>query len=719
MSNLWRVALCLLVTVVGLAACRPPSYVPPVIPSLAVRPTTGPRTPTLAPITPVRPGDTPTPPEATPAPPEAAFTPTPTARPGLDPTLDPATPDPNTTLVTAVPPPMPQLFLDRDVVNILLVGRDTPKGSASYRTDVLIVASLDKARGTVMLLSLPRDLFVYIPGWTMNRINTAAQRGDSVGYPGGGMALLGQTILYNLGIPIHGWARIDFDGFKQVIDTLGGVNVPVTCAMQDWRLKDPALDAQNPDNWELYTVQPGVVSMDGDLALWYARSRKRSSDYDRSRRQQIVLRAVFDQALNLNLLPKAPQLYQQGLAMLDTDLTVGDVLQFVPMAVTLDRARIYSRFLNRNHVWSWTTPAGAAVLLPDRAAITTLLAEAFAPQTVSAAASAPLVAVQVVNASGNPAFSALASENLRWAGLAAQPAGEAAPQPATTLYDFSAEGNAERRAAVAAALNLPVNVVVAQPDPAAAAPFRVVLGADYNPCVQPPQVIRPTPTPEPQASGPILPAEIVRAVRIPPQAQPPTVDGDLAEWTVLPYDVRHVSAGAGNFTGAADLSARWMLAWNEQYLYLAVRVTDDSFVQAARGEALFKGDSLEVRLRLDPGSADPRLTGRDFQLGLSPGDLAGGAFGPEAFRWLPEAQKQPIDDVRLAGRLTADGYTLEAALPWGALGTTAFAGEGFGFSLALNDNDVPNTQGQQTQLTHTANVRLDTPITWGVLTLEP
>lgn len=707
--------------VLALAACRPPDFVPPVIPSLAVRPTAGPRTPTLAPITPIAPGEPPAPGAftATAPPALAEVTATPTARPGVDPTLDPATPDPYITPVTAVPPPMPQLFLDKDVVNILLVGRDTPKGSASYRTDVLIVVSLDKARGTVMLLSLPRDLLVYIPGWTMNRINTAAQRGDSARYPGGGMELLKQTILYNLGIPIHGWARIDFEGFKDVIDTVGGVNVPVTCAMQDWRLKDGAQDAQNPDNWELYTVQPGVVNMNGDLALWYARSRKRSSDYDRSRRQQIVLRALFAQALDLNLLPKAPQLYQQALSIVDTDLTAGDVLQFVPMALTLDRSRIYSRFLNRNHVWSWTTPAGAAVLLPDRTAITALLAEAFAPQVANTpAASAPLVMVQVVNASGNADFPALAAENLRWAGLGVQMAGTANAQ-ATTLYDFSVDGNAQRRAVVAAALNIPVNKVVAQPDPAASAPFRVVLGADYNPCVQPPQIIRPTPTPEPQVSAPALPAAIVRAVRIPPEAQPPTVDGDLVEWTVLPYDVRHVSAGAGNFTGAADLSARWMTAWSEQHLYLAVRVTDDSVVQSARGEALFKGDSVEVRLRLDPGSADPRLTARDFQIGLSPGDLTAGTFGPEAFRWLPEAQKQAIDDVRLSARLTEDGYTLEAAIPWSALGTTPFAGEGFGFSLALNDNDVPNTQGQQTQLTHTPKTTLTNPVTWGVLTLEP
>src|SRR6185436_2117835 len=174
---------------------------------------------------------------------------------------------------------------DKDIVNILLLGRDTDRTDRTYRTDVMIIASINKSANAVTLLTLPRDLFVYIPGWTMNRINTAAAHGDAIGYPGGGVALLEQTILYNLGIPIHGWARIDFDGFKEVVDILGGVDIPVSCEITECRLKSPGLDQQDSDNWELFTVTPGVWTMDGDMALWYARSRKRSSDFDRSRRQ--------------------------------------------------------------------------------------------------------------------------------------------------------------------------------------------------------------------------------------------------------------------------------------------------------------------------------------------------------------------------------------------------------------------------------------------------
>ena len=103
---------------------------------------------------------------------------TPTARPGIDPTLGAVAPDPFAELVTPIPEPMPQLFLDEGVYNILLLGRDTSRDSGTYRTDVMIVVSINKTANAVTMLTLPHDLFVYIPGWTMNRLNTAAAHGE-------------------------------------------------------------------------------------------------------------------------------------------------------------------------------------------------------------------------------------------------------------------------------------------------------------------------------------------------------------------------------------------------------------------------------------------------------------------------------------------------------------------------------------------------------------
>ncbi|MCS6910371.1 MAG: LCP family protein [Anaerolineales bacterium] len=650
--------------------------------------------------------------------PAETATATPTARPGIDPTLGITTPNPYATHVTPIPEPMPQLFLEKDILNILLIGRDTARDSKSYRTDVLIVVSINKRANSVTLLTIPRDLFVYIPGWTMNRINTAASYGDSIDYPGGGVALLEQTILYNLGIPIHGWARIDFSGFKQVIDTLGGVEVPVSCAMQDWRLKnpyDPTVDVQDANNWELYTVEVGVQHMDGDLALWYARSRKRSSDYDRSRRQHQVLRAMLEKALQLNMLAKVPELYQKYIQIVDTDLGLGDVLQFVPLAAKLDRARIKSRFIGRDHVWPWTTPQGANVLLPDRNAISALLAEAFQPPPQNMLVrSGP--AVEVWNGTTNSAFWALAEDNLNWAGLApVRGQADRTDYATTMIYDFTTSPKGSIRAELQRALNVSDANVIVAPDPNAPYPYRVVLGADYNPCVKPQYIVRETPTPEPGVVT-IGAGEPVRAARV--LEPPPRVDGDLAEWTALVYASNQPTFGGQNRADGKDLSASWNIAWDDRYLYLALKVKDDALVQAATGELLYKGDSLELWIGVDPGNRDRQLTEREFQIGLSAGDLSSGGT-PEAYLWWPHERQGPIRDALIAAQPVEGGYALEAAVPWSVLELTPFAGEGFAFVLAVNDDDTPGAPEQETQTTNVKGARLRDPRTWGVLVLEP
>jgi LCP family protein required for cell wall assembly len=652
-------------------------------------------------------------------------TPTPTARPGIDPTLGAATPDPFATLVTPIPEPMQQLFLEKDIVNILLLGRDTAKGSKSYRTDVIIVVSVNKPANSVTLLTIPRDLFVYIPGWTMNRINTASGHGDAIGYPGGGVALLEQTILYNLGIPIHGWARIDFAGFKQVIDVLGGVEVPVSCTMQDWRLKDPYdpnMDVQNADNWHLYTVAPGLQRMDGDLALWYARSRKRSSDYDRSRRQHQVLRAMFEKGLQLNMLPKAPDFYNQYIQIVDTDLGIGDVLQFVPLAANLSNTRIKSRFIGREHVWSWTTPQGAAVLLPDRAAISALLNEAFQPPAANVLErTGP--SVEIWNGTPSADWSALATDNLAWAGIIPV-LGQAdrTDYPTTTLFDFSTSPKTSIRSELQRIFHVSDTNVVAAPDPNAAHPYRIVLGADYNSCVKPTHTVHATPTPEPgQEPEPVVDeADVVHAA--PVGEPPPSVDGDLTEWAALVYGSKQVDFGAQNWQDAADASASWNIAWDDQYLYIAARVKDDVFTrgETATGENLFRGDSLELWVSIDPGSRTDKLSEREFQLGISPGDLNSGAPNPEAYLWLPQPYKgQPLEGMQVASRKIEGGYDLEAAVPWSAFHLVPFPVQGFGFALAVNDDDTPGSAEQESQVTNVTDAKLTDPRSWGVLVLDP
>ncbi len=260
---------------------------------------------------------TPTPFQPVPWTPTGTFIPSPTFNPATE-TPIPAltqtevpTIDPNMLLNTLEPlstidPAGSQVLNNgQETVNFLLIGSDKRPGG-SFRTDTMVIAILRPNDGQVSLISIPRDLWVFIPGWENQRINTAYQHGISVGYPGGGPGLLKETIQYNLGIRIDHTAMVEFDGFRKIVDTLGGVDVPVSCPYTDWRLIDPNLDPENENNWHLYTAGPGLIHMDGDLALWYARSRQKSNDFDRGRRQQEVLRSLFNQALQAGTLSRLP-----------------------------------------------------------------------------------------------------------------------------------------------------------------------------------------------------------------------------------------------------------------------------------------------------------------------------------------------------------------------------------------------------------------------------
>src|SRR5690606_32184869 len=114
----------------------------------------------------------------------------------------------------------------------------------------------------VSIVSIPRDLYVFVPGFGMNKINTAYFYGETKHVEGGGIGLLLETVRYNLGLNIDYYARVNFAGFAKIIDTVGGINISVDCTIEDWRLKEPDLDKQDAKNWEMYTLYTGVYTMD-------------------------------------------------------------------------------------------------------------------------------------------------------------------------------------------------------------------------------------------------------------------------------------------------------------------------------------------------------------------------------------------------------------------------------------------------------------------------
>jgi LCP family protein required for cell wall assembly len=379
------------------------------------------------------------------------------------------------------PTPLPSLT-NNNTINFLLIGSDKRTG-ASFRTDTMQVVILWPKENQVSMIAIPRDLWIYIPTVGMQRINTAYEFGELQGYTGGGAALLKDAIAYDLGIRIDHTAMVDFDGFRKIVDTLGGVDVPVSCPYTDWHLIDPSYDPNNENNWSLYTVQPGLVHMDGDLALWYARSRLKSSDFDRGRRQQEVLRSIFSQALKTDTLGRIPQLYNDFSSTITTDLGLADILKLALYAPKLGAANIRSYYIRPPYVASWTTPGGAQVLLPQDS-LTQLLTEATSLSTT--AVQRQTINVEVQNGTQNDGWDSLAAARLNYAGYTTKvSAADRRDYANSVLIDMTTTQDANAQSAILSSLGLTTANVIALPDPNSPLQYRLVLGNDYQPCFQP------------------------------------------------------------------------------------------------------------------------------------------------------------------------------------------------------------------------------------------
>lgn len=263
-------------------------------------------------------------------------------------------------VLTPTPVPViPAGELPENQLNILLLGVDD-FGAHNFRTDVIILASINPKYKTVSLISFPRDLYVTIPGYWSNRINTA--------WALGGFELLAKTFEVNFGIRPDKYMMVNYNGFKDVVNSLGGIDVNVTEELQD------ACET-NPSGW--CVIEPGETHMDGGQALWYSRSRKTTSDFDRNRRAQDVVLAIFRKAVNLNMLVKLPELYGLYREYVDTDVQLMDALPLLPMASSLmNTDNIHRYAVTPAMVYNWITAEGAMVLMPDNYAISNMLNEA-------------------------------------------------------------------------------------------------------------------------------------------------------------------------------------------------------------------------------------------------------------------------------------------------------------------------------------------------------
>ena len=248
-------------------------------------------------------------------------------------------------------------FLAPVRTNILVLGIDrTPDGSAVGRTDTNIMLSIIPLKPTVNMLSIPRDLWVTIPGVGENRINTAHFFAEA-NLEGSGPAAVMETIRTNFGLTVHYYARVKFNSFTEIVDAMGGLNIDLT------------------DNMAGYS--PGQYTLNGEQALAFARDRSSSDDFFRMQHGQFLLKAAFKQLLKPSSWGRIPAVAGVFLQSVDTNLPV---YLWPRLGLALLRAGpdgIDNRTISREMVNPWTTDGGANVLLPNWDAINPVLLEMF------------------------------------------------------------------------------------------------------------------------------------------------------------------------------------------------------------------------------------------------------------------------------------------------------------------------------------------------------
>lgn len=310
-------------------------------------------------------------------------------------------------------------------VTVLLLGldyRDWEANETASRSDTMILLTLDPQSKTAGILSVPRDLWVNIPGFKHSRINTAYYLGDAYQLPGGGPALAVKTVEQFLGVPINYYAQIDFGAFVRFIDEIGGVKVDVPAPI--------TIDLLGTGVKTKKKLKPGVQVLPGEWALAYARNRyTENGDFDRAARQQQVIMGIREQVLSVDILPKliskAPALYGELASSIRTNLTLDEVIRLALLAQSIPEESIKRGIINKDNVFFGTTPDGQSILIPIPDDIQNLVDEIFAaggaigpqlPGTPQEQMKAEAAQLAVYDGSGDPSLGSRSVEYLRGLG---------------------------------------------------------------------------------------------------------------------------------------------------------------------------------------------------------------------------------------------------------------------------------------------------------------
>lgn len=269
----------------------------------------------------------------------------------------------------------PSTAADEDQIVILLMGVDSRLGySLVSRTDVLMLIAINPDQKTVSLLSIPRDLYVWIPGHGRDRINTAFVHGSAGDNPAGGAALTMQTVEETLDVTINHYALVDFSALIKIVDMLDGIDVYVPYTIDDPTYPDMSF------GYDPLYITEGLHHFDGTMALKYARTRHQDNDFYRAQRQQQVIFAIRRKVMGLgflDLVNQAPALYKRISSSMFTDLSTEELVQIAHVVNGIREENIHTGVLNYDYVRSHWTDTGSHVLLLKHNEATRLVQEMF------------------------------------------------------------------------------------------------------------------------------------------------------------------------------------------------------------------------------------------------------------------------------------------------------------------------------------------------------
>ncbi len=373
--------------------------------------------------------------------------------------------------------------VEDDRVNVLVMGIGGINHPGGQLTDSMMLVSLKPKRGSLAMLSIPRDLYVPVADHNIStKLNEVYTLGDKE-KKGSGPTLVKKTVSNVLGVPIHYYVTLDFSGFEKFIDEIGGVDV-----YADKTLYDPYYPDEKMEGYEPFSIKIGQHHLDGKTALKYARSRETTSDFDRSARQQKIAVAAKEKVLRLGFLANPKKVYDLVVVVSDharTDFSPAEIKDFAKEIKDIESDKMFSAVLASGSDGPLVSDSssGTYYLVPkagknDFSEVAKIAKNIFD----SAEAQKEKALIEILNGSKTAGNALKLSDDLKLSDFQIINVGNAGENyEKTVIFDYS--GGAKKKTLEALKAKLGVGAVQKTPDEETKAEITIIVGNDYAPAV--------------------------------------------------------------------------------------------------------------------------------------------------------------------------------------------------------------------------------------------